>query len=220
MKIISFNTLYINYEKKYNPNSQILLNYPDDTKRLLDICEIILINIKKDTIICLQECSGELLSFLNDKIDSSYTIFSQEIDEDVFIVTIAHTTFSFNYEHVPKSIYETIAHGYLVITNNNMKIINCHLIPKFAAKGDMFSIIKDTSSEKKCIIAGDFNDKYKNIVKYLKGYSIPCFGSTYKTKKDYDHIIFNFDAECEIQKINTYSVSDHAAIIIDFYENI
>ena len=47
MKIISFNTMYIDYEKEYNPDSKILKDYPDDKKRLLEICEIIRKNITK-----------------------------------------------------------------------------------------------------------------------------------------------------------------------------
>jgi hypothetical protein len=215
MKVISFNTLCINYEKKYNPNSQILIDYPDDNKRLLDICEIILKNIASDTIICLQECSEKLLFLLNDKIDKFYSIFSQEIDEGVFMVTITHLSLSFSQEDFPLSKYERFAHGFLVVSNNNMKIVNCHLLPRFVAKGNVFSFIKDVSKDGKCIIAGDFNERYKNIVKNLPEYSVPYFGSTYKTNKGIDHIIFNFNADFTAEKLNTYKVSDHCAILVD-----
>lgn len=221
MKILSFNTLYVNYEKKYNPESNILLNYPNDTDRLLDILKIILENINTDTVICLQECSYNLLNILKDNIDLIYyNIFSQEIDIDVFMITIAPVNYYFKMENMPKNKYEKIAHGYLVISNDNMRIINCHLIPKFAAKDDIYSFINETCSDKKSIIAGDFNEKYKNIVKYLQEYSIPYFGPTYKKTKEFDQIIFNFKSIFDIKKIDTYSVSDHCAILIDFYNNI
>ena len=218
MKIISFNTLHISYEKKYNPNSQIILNYPNDNDRLLDIYKIISENINNDTVICLQECSIVLLNLLKNKI--TYDIFSQEIDDDVFMVTIAPSIFNFKIENIQKNKYENIAHGYLVMSNDNIRIINCHLIPKFAAKGDIYSFINDTCADKKCIIAGDFNEKYKNIAKYLQEYTIPYFGPTYKKNKEYDQIIFNFKSIFDIKKIDTYSVSDHCAIMIDFYNNI
>lgn len=221
MKIISFNTLYINYEKKYNPNSHIISNYPNDNDRLLYIYKFILKNIDIETIVCLQECSYELLNIFKNKIDLLfYDLFSQEIDQNVFMLTIAPVNFAFKIENIPKNKYENIAHGYLIITNDNVKIINCHLIPKFAAKGDIYSFISGTCSDKKCIIAGDFNEKYKNIVKYLKEYSIPYFGPTYKKNKDFDNIIFNFKSIFDINKVDTYSVSDHCAIMVDFYNNI
>lgn len=220
MRIVSFNTLYINYEKKYNPSSSIIINYPNDNDRLRDICKIILENINNDTVICLQECSRNLLIILNDKVDLlSYNIFSQEIDEDVFMITISPVNFYFKIENIPKNDYEKLAHGYLIIYNDNIKIINCHLIPKFAAKGDIYPFINDTCVNKKCIVAGDFNEKYKNIIKYLRDYTVPYFGSTYKQNKDYDQIVFNFKSIFDIKKIDTYSVSDHCAISIDFYDN-
>ena len=214
MKVISFNTMYVKYEMKYNPTSKILSNYPDESKRLLSICEIILENIDINTIICLQECSSDLLYLLMQKL-SDYNIFSVEIDKDVFMVTISHTSLDFKQEHILKSNYDKIAHGYLILNNNNIKIINCHLIPRFAAKKDMdiFSIIKENCKEK-CIIAGDFNEKRNNLLKYLPGFNIPYFGATYKNK-EIDHIILNFEAEVVANKINTYSVSDHEAIILD-----
>jgi endonuclease/exonuclease/phosphatase family metal-dependent hydrolase len=146
---------------------------------------------------------------------SDYNIFSVEIDKDVFMTTILHSSLDFKQEYILKSNYDKIAHGYLILNNNNIKIINCHLIPRFAAKkdADIFSIIKENCKEK-CIIAGDFNEKYKNLLKYLPEFNIPYFGPTYKNK-EIDHIIFNFEAEVVASKINTYSVSDHEAIILD-----
>ena len=151
--------------------SSIIINYPNDNDRLRDICKIILENINNDTVICLQECSRNLLIILNNKVDLlSYNIFSQEIDEDVFMITISPVNFYFKIENIPKNYYEKLAHGYLIIYNDNIKIINCHLIPKFAAKGDIYPFINDTCVNKKCIVAGDFNEKYKNIIKYLRDY--------------------------------------------------
>jgi len=220
MKVVSFNTLYINYEKKYNPGSSIIINYPNDNDRLLDILKIIIENINTDTIVCLQECSHNLLNILKNGIDLiTYNLFSQEIDTDVFMVTIAPVNYSFKMENILKNKYEKIAHGYLVISNDNMRIINCHLIPKFAAKGNIYSFINETCSDKKCILAGDFNEKYKNIIKYLQDYTVPYFGPTYKKTKEFDQIVFNFKSIFDIKKIDTYSVSDHSAILIDFYNN-
>ena len=117
--------MYINYEKKYNPNSHIISNYPDDNDRLLYISNFILKNIDIETIVCLQECSCELLNILKNKIDLLfYDIFSQEIDEDVFMITISPVNFSFKIENILKNKYKNIAHGYLIITNDNIKIIN------------------------------------------------------------------------------------------------
>ena len=216
MKIISFNTMYINYEKKYNPNSQILLAYPDDGKRLLDICTIIVEYMSPDTIVCLQECSSKLIDFLMYKLDTSYAIFSQQIDEDVFMVTIAHKNLSFKIVKSLTDDYRLFAHGYLVISNDTIKIINCHLMPKFVAKKNVFSIIKNSSpNDMKCIIAGDFNEKYKNITNQLQDYTIPFFGATYKKNKGIDHIVCNFQGEFHTQKIDTYSVSDHLSIILN-----
>jgi len=216
MKIISFNTMYIDYEKEYNPDSKILKDYPDDKKRLLEICEIVSKNINHDTIICLQECSTLLLSMLKNKIDAEFTIFSVEIDTDIFLVTIAHVSLSFKDELLPKHLYKNVAHGYLIVSNNDIKIINCHLKPKFVTKNnDSFLVIKNSSQNKKCIVAGDFNDKSNIFKKYLEEYTIPYFGPTYKNKREIDYIIFNFKVKYEVKKLNTYPVSDHCAIFLE-----
>ena len=216
MKIISFNTLHIKHEKQYNPNSQIFIDYPDDNVRLLKICEIILENIYTNTIICLQECSSKLLSFLVKRVPQSYNIFSAEIEVDEFMITISHRSLEVQYDYMPKYLYEKFAYGYLTISNDNFKIINCHLRPQFTVKNyDIFSEIKDVSTSKKCIVAGDFNENRNKLLKCLKTYSIPQFGITYKNKKDLDHIIFNFDAEFTPRVLDTYDVSDHCAICLD-----
>lgn len=220
MKIISFNTMYIDYEKKYNPNSKILKDYPDDKNRLLKICEIISKNTTNDTIICLQECSTLLLSMLKNKIDTQFTVFSLEIDTDIFLVTIAHNSLYLNDELLPKNIYEKFAHGFLIISNNDIRIINCHLKPKFVTKNnDSFLLIKNSSQTKKCIVAGDFNDKSNIFKNYLEGYTIPYFGPTYKNNKHIDYIIFNYGVKYEVKKLNTYSVSDHCAIFLEITNN-
>jgi len=212
--------MYIDYEKKYNPNSNILKAFPDDKKRLLEICEIVSKNINHDTIICLQECSTLLLSMLKNKIDSEFTIFSVEIDFDIFLVTITSNYLYFKHELLPKNLYENVAHGYLVISNNDIKVINCHLKPKFVTKNnDAFLVIKNSSQNKNCIVAGDFNDKSNIFKNYLEGYTIPYFGPTYKNNKHIDYIIFNFkdnsEVKYEVKKLNTYSVSDHCAIFLE-----
>lgn len=215
MKVISFNTMYIEYEKKYNPNSKFLLN-SDDNERLLEIFKIINKNLNIDTVICLQECDLQLLNMFKTLLSTNYSIFQDEIDNNIFMVTISHNSQDFKQEDMSKHIYKNTAHGYLIISNSVYRIINCHLIPKFAAKNqDRFAIIKEKSKNKKCIIAGDFNEKYNKLNNNFLNYSIPYFGPTYKFKKDLDHIIFNFKSKYIVKKLDTYSMSDHCMIYLD-----
>ena len=220
MRIVSFNTLHVKYEKKYNPNSQILIDYPDDSKRMLKICDIILRNIDINTIMCLQECSNVLVNFLKEKLKDIYTLFADEIEEDVFMVTITSKYMGFQKEEIPDNKYEEIAYGYLVLKNQDLTVINVHLRPQFTVKNkNILTTIKNDVIGKKCIIAGDFNERSKNIINYLSTFMVPYFGITYKEKKGIDHIVYNFPVVNGISKVlDTYSVSDHCAIslILEF----
>jgi endonuclease/exonuclease/phosphatase family metal-dependent hydrolase len=169
---------------------------------------------------CLQECSNVLVNFLKEKLKDIYTLFADEIEEDVFMVTITSKYMGFQKEEIPDNKYEEIAYGYLVLKNQDLTVINVHLRPQFTVKNkNILTTIKNDVIGKKCIIAGDFNERSKNIINYLSTFMVPYFGITYKEKKGIDHIVYNFPVVNGISKVlDTYSVSDHCAIslILEF----
>jgi hypothetical protein len=207
-KIISWNTLYIEYEKKYNPKSKILSRYKNnEEKRIDDIVRVLIKNIDKETTICLQECSEILLNKIKYEF-TEHKVFAYNIgrEKDEYLITIAPKEFIMD-----KCIDHPTSNGYLSITNGKYKIVNCHLKPqRYVENNDVLKYLYNLP--KNMIIAGDFNEKYHIVKKVLNGrYTVPKYGKTYKGKM-IDHIIYDLLLNVKTEMIKTEYLSDHHAI--------
>lgn len=211
--IVSWNVMYRKYEEEYNPESPILKKYIDEKLRIEEIIIFLRDNILSNSIICLQEVSNDLLDKLTEVFVDTFNIFSVNVEEKNNIVTLA-----------PKKFYKEacrnsnhISHGYLIVNNDEIRVMNCHLKPqRFCITDVLYSLINMRKEGITTFIAGDFNEQYKLVHKKLHSIFIcPYYGKTYK-KKPIDHIIFDLD------NINSYKVSkksnelsDHEMIILD-----
>lgn len=207
-KIISWNTLYIEYEKKYNPNSKILSRYKDnEEKRIDDIVSVLIKNSDNKTIICLQECSRLLLNKVKYKF-IEHSVFSYNIGskDDEYLITIAPKEF-----RIDQCIDHPTSNGYLLITNGKYKVVNCHLKPqRFVENKNVLKYLYDLPKD--VIIAGDFNETYYIVKKVLNSrYKVPIYGKTYKGKM-IDHIIYDLSFNVKTKMIKTYYLSDHHII--------
>jgi hypothetical protein len=231
MKILSWNTLHIMYEKKYNPDSKILITYKNETHRLTDIVKTIKNNLSdsgdEETIICLQECSLDLVYLLKLNFCKTHDIFTLNINDDEYLITLTPHHMHFTDENFPITEYINMANGYLFVSNDNYRIINCHMFPQYYCQNyDALSVLKNLSHVKKLIIAGDFNEKYQRVSKALNNdYIVPYYGKTYKKKRNIDYIIFNkFNTSLQnnylqnyykVRLVETEKMSDHDLIILD-----
>ena len=218
MYIASWNALIRAYEEKYNPESDILKLYPDETVRTKEQFDFVIENAT-NSIVCLQECSGNLVTLLEEFFSTrKFTVFKECISEefDEYLVTIAPPTF-----RKEKSFPFDGAHGLLIISNTQIRIVNCHLKPQKLAKTNILNYFKFYTSDRQLVICGDFNEKYQYVSKGLKKrYVIPKFGLTYR-KKQIDYIMFeNTSLVKTIQVIKKRTVisplSDHRMILAEF----
>ena len=214
MDIISWNVLLRNHEEKYNPESSILKTWKNEENRCKNIIKILvdLILIKPHILICLQEVSDLLLKKIRTGFGISYMIFSQKLKTKIpeFLVTI--TPHHFINQNI-KQNYD-IAKALLLVKNptTGMTVLNTHLTPQRFCKYNVMQYLGDTKNY--TIIAGDFNEIYKNVNFNLgKKYGVQKFGNTYK-KNQIDHIII-LGKNTKVQnknKINMNHISDHHLI--------
>lgn len=214
LSILSWNVLLRRYEIKYNPNSRILKDWPNESDRENAIIKLLKQHFQSNTIVVLQEVSGSLLNKLNISFLNS-KIFSQEVRGDENLVVIAPKEFT--NENREQHLYS--ANAYLSITNGVYRVINTHLKPQRYANCDVMKYLLSFPTDKNTFIAGDFNAKWKSVKKSLETrYSVPPFGKTYKNS-DIDQIVFD---EKEIKystvKIIT-NLSDHYAIKLNIYKS-
>jgi hypothetical protein len=211
MQVLSWNTLFRQHDIKYNPMSETLRLYPDDNERNNNILSLIVNNSDKDTFICLQECSKELVELLKNNFSESHNIFiCNVIDyEDEYLITLSPKWFKCYQEDMSK--YPKIPRGYIILEGETLRIVNCHLKPQRHCDFDTMYIIKNLD-KKITIISGDFNEELKIVRKKLTNYTIPHYGKTYK-KKQLDHIIINRNhVEITTSMIQVNYLSDHKMI--------
>ncbi len=215
MNVLSWNVLHRSHEKHYNPNSCILRAYSDDRARLDCIINVLSLHVSKETIVCLQECSGELLTLINSTFNASHDLLSQRIMSDEYLITLTPKFLKCRQDtrSIPKG-----ANGYLSVSNSLMRIINCHLRPQFTVKDrNILSIIGQEDMNIMTIVAGDFNENSNKVKKALiHKYRIPYFGPSYKKKKGLDHIIFNRMLRYKAGIVQTELLSDHDPVILEF----
>ena len=214
ISVISWNTLYRKYEELYNPTSQILKTYPDDSERISDIVSVIQHVLTTKTVVCLQECNNQLFHLLQTNINT-HDIFKNTIRDDECLITMT-----------PKNTFvqeENMVHpssnGYLTVSNDKYRIVNCHLIPQRYASVSVLDYIKNIGTEngKTTIIAGDFNEYRQKISQELQNkYTIPKYGKTYKNR-EIDYIIINKKNLIYETLIIETNLSDHRAIIFNLY---
>ena len=220
MRFVSWNVLHLANEIKYNSNSPILKKYnydKSDYTRTDDITRFLICNTDSDTIICLQECSEMLYKNIYKYFSQYYDLFrisSKQENVDQFLITISPKHYKFQQEELLVN-YNT-SYGYLSITNDEYRIINCHLRPQFAVEENVYKFIEDLDESKKLIILGDFNEKRCYLLNRFKNqYQIPFFGNTYK-KKQIDNVLMNFKQYYKCFTIKNNLISDHHMISMSF----
>jgi hypothetical protein len=215
---MSFNTLYRAYEQKYNPESEILRKYLNEDDRLEEITGIVSEYLDQYTVICLQECSLELIELLRPRIQT-HTLFTHNIRDEEYLVTMTPTTAGFSQETCE---VQPGANGCLIVSNHKYRVVNYHLIPqKYAQKGvKVLDYVRNLPQDKICIVAGDFNEKHKKVKNTLRDrYIVPFFGRTYR-QRSIDHIIVDKSIKLittvnyTTRVIETDNVSDHKGILL------
>ena len=143
-----------------------------------------------------------------------FRISSKQENVDQFLITISPKHYKFQQEELLVN-YNT-SYGYLSITNDEYRIINCHLRPQFAVEENVYKFIEDLDESKKLIILGDFNEKRCYLLNRFKNqYQIPFFGNTYK-KKQIDNVLMNFKQYYKCFTIKNNLISDHHMISMSF----
>lgn len=210
-RIVSWNTLFRPYEEEYNPSSRILSSYPNEWKRTVELTRRIMKYVDCNTIICLQECSAELVKMLRESVKNA-NVFFERAGTAEYIVIIAPIGFS--KENWKKKKF---FHGLLVVSNEKYRIFNCHLVPQRYSETDNMGYVNNFPRDKITIVAGDFNEHFKAVASKLKDrYTVPQFGKTYK-KKQIDHIVIDRDMISSIRRVeNMKDISDHNAIAMVF----
>lgn len=225
MKIVSWNTLNIIHEKKYNPTSKIIKAFSNnESKRLESIANLIFLNSDCNTIICLQECNESLIYYLKLVFNpEKWNIFKlKNITTLALEYTVTICPKHYNFTQVSPLVNRNIVNGIVIIRNENFQIVNCHLKPRFATKNNIFDVLKNYwFQEQKTFLVGDFNETeyyIKKEISHCKQYGhllVPHFGPTYKNRKSIDHIILNFKTYIKTTKINPSLLSDHTMIILE-----
>lgn len=213
MYILSWNVLLREYEEKYNPCSDILKTYPVELDRLHDIIKIIKNSISNETVVCLQECSSELINMLKETF-RSFTIHNKKIGENDYLVTMIPARVNSSIEEIETGI----PHSQLIVKTNRFRIINCHLIPQKHCEipilESLYRFCKEEST-KINIVAGDFNENFKTVQhEFGNEYIVPYFGKTYRYKQ-IDYILIETKNKNILHipfLINSVRVSDHQPI--------
>lgn len=220
IKILSWNVLHQAHERRYNPESRILRAHEDNSERLQSIVEVLKQHVCRLTVACLQECSGELLSLVNTTFSGTHDLLSQRVPEslDEYLITLTPKFMKCSLDarrSVPRG-----ANGYMSVSNDTVRFVNCHLRPQFTVRGEnVLGIIadEDQTSDQVVIVAGDFNETAKKVKKALDSkYRVPYFGLSYKKKKGLDYIIFNRVMRFKAGMIETELLSDHDPVVLEF----
>jgi hypothetical protein len=210
--IISWNVLFRKYEEEYYPNSKILEKYPNENERVTKIVAFLKENSNAQTVLCLQECSTQVLDSLVTIFKSTHFVYSYNIRDNEHLVTITPKEF----QMVWSGPHNT-TNGYLIVYNGLYHIVNCHLLPQRYAKSSVMKRLREFGEEYGIVfIAGDFNETHRNVKERLwMKYSCPYYGKTYKHKA-IDQIVFNLDMVYETSIIKQEYISDHHAISLKF----
>jgi len=209
MNIISWNVLLRDYEEKYNPESEILTVWTDESQREDKIIDVINQHSNDKSIVLLQEVSLALVDKIKQVFDKNKLVFTHKITENEYLVTI---TPQFYIKQL--WVQNQLSNGYLVVKNSNLRIINTHLIPQRYTKYNVLDYILNLTSNVDTIIAGDFNENWKKVNTTLESrYKVPFFGNTYK-KRHIDHIIFDktLPYDYTTSNISCNKISDHNLI--------
>lgn len=218
IRIFSWNILYRKYEEKFNKDSEILKKYPDENKRILDIVDILFSLLYEDSIVCIQECSIDILLMIKNSIQNNYSLFFYHVRHKEYIVTIAPKKYKFYIETSVKNDTRC-ANGILSIRNNNIRIVNCHLIPSIFSEKDPLSIFDSLDLSVSTFIAGDFNEIYSKLSKKTsEKYKAFFYGRTYRNRCIDNIIIDNKTASDTLSisthNIKTTNISDHNIICL------
>lgn len=227
MHVVSWNLLFIEYEKKYCPDSKILREYPNDEVRLRKIVEQLTSITGSDTVICLQECNIFLLSLVIPCFIKTHDVFHETVNKEVgeYIITIVPKNMECVKESKNRLMLDSgLARGYLVVSSDKYRIVNCHLPPQFTVKNcsilDTIKTELEIHDDKLTIIAGDFNSHHKDVQRQFGDeYTTPYYGLSYKRSKSLDHIVVNRVVQYKTAIVNTDLLSDHYPISLTLSEH-
>ena len=215
MKVLSWNVLLRKHEMKYNPTSEILKEFPIESKRVKQIVQFLLSQKDTTDVFCLQECSKELLSALQLSFaDLNVTYVNHKTDE--YLVTISPKDFHF---HKESKWENKCSHGFFSVCNDTYRIINCHLIPRKYCKENVSDYMNNLPKDKITIIVGDFNNDFRYVRENIgERYLVPRFNKTYKNRCQLDYIVLDMWPKWYRKKIFCQNpvLSDHNAIRLSF----
>lgn len=150
LQIITWNVLYIPHEYKYNRyGSRVLPYYGDEKERLTLIYQKITTFLNGNTIICLQEVPGDLLTLIQ-QIKSYQIIFYRHTRKGVgniykdmgeYLVTLI----PWSYNIIDKFTVQSITDGKaaLHIVTDDFIIINTHLTISEEGSADLRVFLYD-----------------------------------------------------------------------------
>jgi hypothetical protein len=216
MNVLSWNVLHREHEIRYQPRSKILKSFPDDTVRLKEIVVLLVDQSRHETIICLQEVCKELYDLVRATFSLTHDVFSQQISDIEFLVTVTPKFLECTDELKP---VPGVANGLHILSNSWLRIVNCHLKPQFVMRDNVLSAIRNVQHpEKFTIVAGDFNETSKKIREAIgKDFRVPYYGLTYKGRKGIDHVLFNRNIRYKAGVVQTKTLSDHNPIILNLF---
>jgi hypothetical protein len=215
--------LFRAYEETYCPDSEILKKFPNEQKRVEKTVSFLKSYSDSQTIICLQEVSTSVVNELNRVYHETHSIFTHTISdnfvsslnrgetcEDEHLVTLAPKDYVYE-----KGYAHPTSNGYLIVRNDRIRMVNCHLCPQKYTKDSILPYLLSEFGNPDTFIAGDFNEEHSVVDTNLnKVFKCPFYGETYKNEI-IDQIIFsNKEYKYETNVIDSNNLSDHRMIIL------
>jgi len=210
--------------------------------RITDIVKKVESELDNNTVMCLQEVSGDLLSALTNKLSRNYNLFScthPEIpvmdtklfdkfklytDENEYLVTIVPKTMKV----VSSSSYKIMGHeqSALLTYFDNACIANVRL-PYYVMDRrpyvNIFNELLSNIKEKTFLITGDFNSTPEQLLPELSKMEVFAYLSNSDTRKGYyggklettciDHVVSSKNIKVNDMKVHkNQDISDHQMI--------
>jgi hypothetical protein len=185
LKLVTWNTLYRYHEEKYVPDSYVLKAYPFEKDRIRDQVVTIreILASHSNTILCLQEVPGDLLSELKIAFGTKYHVCEYKhvrtpqpipsistenlyTDADEYLCTLIPKLF---YPEIQTSAvqYSTTGKAALIsICDKDLTVINTHATIKQQGIDDVVDVCKNNLElSTRTFLLGDCNNILPDILK-------------------------------------------------------
>jgi hypothetical protein len=184
INVCTFNCLHIYHEKRYVPDSLTLQAHSNEPKRIQGLVAFISSQLTNDTVVCLQEVSGDLLSALREEFNATHHVISlahnrvpQPVDDfryadpGEYLCTIIPC--SVDKETIKEEFlyFTTKGKGALITSFGNVMIINTHCTVHEQGVLDLVSLYTlfgqpfvEINSNHYVLLLGDTNNEIKAIL--------------------------------------------------------